>query len=928
MFMGTLRVNAISPNDGAVIAEKDFTGGFEGNYPNWYRFGDDQDGSISSDPDGVAITVGSKTGNLWQPQLRVIDEEIQLREGGNYKVVVTAKFPCNGQLQINMGSWSGNEQYPVDVVSTGEFQEVEINCLNYPYNCNNSGGVGDAHVLIHCGDFLGTTIVKKIQVWDLDAGPYAVLSGDSKTLTFYYDGNKDSYGENAYDLNEENGTPGWINNSNPNKIQKVVFTSSFQNARPVSTYEWFSNQPSLTEIVDIQYLNTSEVENMSKMFFMCSGLKELDLSGFDTRNVTDMSLMFDGSKGLTSLNLSSFDTQNVSNLEHMFVYCENLKILDLRSFNTSNVINMNSMFYYCDKLKTIAVGTNWNTANVESSDNMFTGCLSIVGGAGTTYNINKVDKAYAHIDGGESDPGYLSATLPEAYAVYNKSSDNVSTLTFYYDNLRNTMQRIGIKKYDLNEGYDVPGWISENRYIEKVVFDESFKDARPTSTFCWFSGNRDLDTFVGWENLNTSEVTNMSQMFQNCSGLTGVTLSGFDTQYVTDMSQMFRNCSGLTSISLSGFNTQNVTNMSQMFFGCSSLTSINLSGINTSNLVSANFMFSGCQGLTSLDLSSFNTSNVRYMNNMFNGCGNLKTITVGVNWTTDNVPVASSSNMFSNCTRLVGGAGTTYNSGKVDKEYAIADGLNGNPGYLTAVSYGITVSGKAVTFVNKYDVLGNETVYYDDDLNILTLHNANVTSINIASTAPNDLHVNVIGECKVRHAGTKGNAFTTSIAKTTIEGNGKLTIISLNGIGIRINRSRTAALLVKDVDLEVAGKTGGIVGTVNATGRTFYSSLGFDNTNCTVARPQGETGSVAAINRLECIRCSMTAGKFDKVNHKVEANPMIIQRSGGISTDIDSLDNGELTIDKSLPLYNLNGQRVSHPVKGQIYIQNGRKIKF
>lgn len=559
---------------------------------------------------------------------------------------------------------------------------------------------------------------------------------------------------------------------------------------------------------------------------------------------------------------------------------------------------------------------------------MFIQCGKIIGGEGTTYDDNHTAAVYAHIDGGTSNPGYLTTAPPEAYAVYNRSSDNVSTLTFYYDNLRNTMQRVGIKKYDLNEGYHVPGWISDNQYIEKVVFDESFKDARPTSTFCWFSGNQDLDTFVGWENLNTSEVTNMSQMFQDCSGLTSVTLSGFDTQNVTNMSQMFQNCSGLTSISLSGFNTQNVTTMGHMFFGCSSLTSINLSGINTSNLVSANFMFSGCQSLTSLDLSSFETSNVRYMNNMFGGCDNLKTITVGVNWTTDNVPVASSSNMFYGCTSLVGGAGTTYNSGKVDKEYAIADGLNGNPGYLTAVSYGITVSGKAVTFANKYDVLGNETVNYDDALNILTLHNANVTSISIASTAPNDLHVNVIGECKVLHASTKGNAFTTSIAKTTIEGNGKLTIISEKGIGININRQRAAGLLVKDVDLKVAGYKAGIAGTVNSTGRTFYSSLGFDNANCIVGSLQEAAASVTAIKMLECIRCSMTAGKFDEDSHKVAANPMIIQRSGGISTDINAIDNGQLTIDKSLPLYNLNGQRVSHPVKGQIYIQNGRKIKF
>jgi surface protein len=725
---------------------------------------------------------------------------------------------------------------------------------------------------------------------------YAVLSDDGKTFTFRYDSSKSSYGDKAYDLNEGDNEPEWYGITS---VETVVFEESFATVRPVSTCSWFDCFTNLTEIVGMEYLNTSEVTTMNSMFECCSKITNLDLSHFYTSKVTNMQDVFAGCESLKDINLHGFDTSNVTVMSRMFSGCIALETLNLGSFNTSSVTDMTMMFYGCGNLRTIYVSGGWSAPEA-GSYGMFIQCGKIIGGEGTTYDDYHTAADYAHIDGGESDPGYLSATLPEAYAVYNRSSDNVSTLTFYYDNLRNTMQRVGIKKYDLNEGYNMPGWISDNRYIEKVVFDESFKDARPTSTFCWFSGNQDLDTFVGWENLNTSEVTNMSQMFQDCSGL--------------------------TSISLSGFDTQNVTTMGHMFFGCSSLTSINLSGINTSNLVSANFMFSDCQGLTSLDLSSFDTSNVRSMNNMFSGCGNLKTITVGVNWTTDNVPVASSSNMFYGCTSLVGGAGTTYNSGKVDKEYAIADGLKGKPGYLTAVSYGIKVSGKAVTFANKYDVLGNETVNYDDDLNILTLIDADVSSINIASTAPNDLHVNVIGVCKV--TSTMGNAFTTSIAKTTIEGNGKLTIVSEKGIGININRQRAAGLLVKDVDLKVAGYKAGIAGTVNSTGRTFYSSLGFDNANCIVGSLQEAAASVTAIKLLECIRCSMTAGKFDEDSHKVAANPMIIQRSGGISTDINAIDNGQLTIDKSLPLYNLNGQRVSHPVKGQIYIQNGRKIKF
>ena len=917
MFMGTLRVNAISPNDGAVIAEKDFTGGFEGNYPNWYQFGDGQDGSISSDPDGVAINVGSKTGQLWDPQVMLINEEIQLKRGGNYKVVVTAKFPCNGQLQINMGSWAGNEQYPVDVVSTGEFQEVEINCLNYPYNCNNSGGVGDAHLLIQCGDFLGTTIVKKVQVWDLDAEAYAVLSDEGKTLTFYCDGNKSTYAtSNVYDLNEGNNAPEWQENAT---IETVVFDDTFASARPVSTYSWFNGLTSLSSIENIENLNTSEVTDMNSMFLQCTSLKELDLSHFDTSKVTDMSYMFCWCTSLENLDLSSFNTSKVDNMYYMFYYCPKLVSLNVSSFNTSNVTNMGFMFGICQVLKeldlsgfntekvkrmngmfggcsaltsldlssfvtyrvedmevmfnscknltTITVSTGWDTDNVQNSANMFSFSYNLVGGAGTRYDGIHYDKEYARIDGGESDPGYLTAPLPEAYAVYNSQA---KTLTFNYDSNKSSY---GENAYDLNEENCAPGWIDYDnpKEIQKVVFTSSFQDARPVSTYDWFFNQPSLTEIVDIKYLNTSLVEYMSEMFYNCSSLTNLDLSGFDTQNVIDMS----------------------------------------------------LMFSGCKGLTSLNLRSFNTSNVRNMNCMFNACDNLKTITVGTKWNTENVE--SSDEMFLGCTKLVGGAGTKYDGIHYGKEYAIADGLNGQPGYLTALSYGITVSGKAVTFANKYDVLDNETVYYDDALNILTLHNANVKSISIASTAPNDLHVNVIGECTVQFA--KGDAFTTSIAKTTIEGKGKLTIVSSNGIGIKINRKSTAGLLVKDVDLEVGGNQAGIAGSTDLNNR-FCSYLVFENTNCKVGSLQGETESVVNINGLECIRCSMTAGEFDKVNHKVEANPMIIQRSGGISTDIDAIDNGQLTIDKSLPLYNLNGQRVSHPVKGQIYIQNGRKIKF
>ena len=71
-----------------------------------------------------------------------------------------------------------------------------------------------------------------------------------------------------------------------------------------------------------------------------------------------------------------------------------------------------------------------------------------------------------------------------------------------------------------------------------------------------------------------------------------------------------------------------------MFNSCSKLTSIDMSGFNTSKVTEMRIMFYNCSGLTSLDLSSFNTSNVTSMFNMFGNCSSLRTIYVGNGWST------------------------------------------------------------------------------------------------------------------------------------------------------------------------------------------------------------------------------------------------------------------------------------------------------
>ena len=162
------------------------------------------------------------------------------------------------------------------------------------------------------------------------------------------------------------------------------------------------------DTLNLSSFNTTSVTSMVAMFEYCKKIKTLDLSLFDTSNVTDMQLMFAYCEELETLDLSLFDTSNVTDMQHMFAYCEELETLDLSSFNTSNVTEMFMMFCQTPSLKTIFVGNGFDTSNVTGSTWMFSGCKSLVGGAGTKYSDVNDDITYARIDGENSLPGYFT----------------------------------------------------------------------------------------------------------------------------------------------------------------------------------------------------------------------------------------------------------------------------------------------------------------------------------------------------------------------------------------------------------------------------------------------------------------------------------------------------------------------------------------
>ena len=373
----------------------------------------------------------------------------------------------------------------------------------------------------------------------------------------------------------------------------------------------FSSCLSLTSL-DATHFNTAKVTNMNKMFSNCSALTSLDVTKFNTANVTDMSYMFFSCSKLTSLDVTNFNTANVTNMRSMFSNCLSLTSLYLTNFNTEKVTNMQAMFSACQALITIYASSKFVTTKVSNSSGMFDYCEKLKGEEEWT-NDKATDKTYAKIEG-----GYFSGGIPRV-----KYADG--TLIFFLT----SKETLGENEYGIYGGLGTPDWVWQNpnvTNVTKVVFDPAFANARPTNCNEWFQNYVNLTSIEGIEYLNTSQVTDMHNMFYNCYYLQTIDFSGFDTRKVKDMSNMFYNCGSLKSLDISNFNTSEVTNMRNMFYHCIGLTSLDLSHFNTSKVSIMISMFQSCFNLLSVNLSGWDTRNVGSMDHMFEKCKSLKTL--------------------------------------------------------------------------------------------------------------------------------------------------------------------------------------------------------------------------------------------------------------------------------------------------------------
>ena len=270
----------------------------------------------------------------------------------------------------------------------------------------------------------------------------------------------------------------------------------------------------------------------------------------------------------------------------------------------------------------------------------------------TQENLNiddvKADSKYVKIDDGATDysiyawldnskNGYWWTDAITAYLP------KVSSGLFHGCTKLITLDLTGFDTSNVTNMYEMFAMCKNLTSLDISNFDTS----KVTSMYAMFRGCNSL-TSLDVSNFDTSAVTNMYLMFDGCASLTSLDVSNFDTSKVTIMDGLFRYCSNINSLDLSSFNTSKVTSMKELFCACN-LTSLNLTSFDTSAVTNMAHMFDGCVSLTSLDVSNFDTSKVSSMSYMFSGCSSLTSLDVS-NFNTS--AVTNMFYMFSGCSSL------------------------------------------------------------------------------------------------------------------------------------------------------------------------------------------------------------------------------------------------------------------------------------
>ena len=394
-------------------------------------------------------------------------------------------------------------------------------------------------------------------------------------------------------------------------------------------YKFVSNKSDIHDII-VTNEDPTEITNKYKV--------STDDSDYDIYlYYQDNILYYNCKKNLIQLNESS---------PSLFSYFK-LDIIDLSKFDFSQVKDMSNFFSGTGNGNTeVILGENFDTSNLENMYYMF------------------------------GDSNFKSYDFLKKF--------NTSKVTNMMDLFARSKSNIDLElsDLDLTSVENISYMFSESNFNSITFNNISIPSA--TNLYMMFKYCNNLKYVDLGENLNAKSATNLYGMFYYSNGIVSIDFGdNFNPESATNFQSLIYGCKNLVSVDFgNNFNPKTLGNNSTIISDCPKLETVNFGDNFNPDMTNSGYIFFGSRNLKTIYLgNSFRSKSDYRIDYMFSDAPNLETIYVGPNVYFD---TTSPKNIFSNNTKLKGGAGTTYSSSHVDTTYArIDDPEHDKPGYFT-----------------------------------------------------------------------------------------------------------------------------------------------------------------------------------------------------------------------------------------------------
>lgn len=129
----------------------------------------DHDWDVEGTDEGTAIINTTLKGESWAAQVTVVND-FDLEQNHNYIVRLTMKAPSDGTYTVRMGNWDASFLYELPLAGSDDWHVIDVQFPDFGGDTKSEmvdSLFEDAFVILGCGQVVGTTVVKKVEVYEV-----------------------------------------------------------------------------------------------------------------------------------------------------------------------------------------------------------------------------------------------------------------------------------------------------------------------------------------------------------------------------------------------------------------------------------------------------------------------------------------------------------------------------------------------------------------------------------------------------------------------------------------------------------------------------------------------------------------------------------------------------------------------------------------